>query len=134
MSTTDTTIKTTSSKTAELTGAALRYAVCLALGCVIKRDARAPAPEMFWVERPEGSKGYVDFNAQCQHVEYDTDWSQGGPIIEGEMEEVHREKSGWWFANKRHAETGPTLLVAGLRCFVASRLGDQVDVPLELAP
>jgi hypothetical protein len=27
---------------------------------------------------------------------------------------------------------GPTSLIAAMRCFVASRLGDEVDVPKEL--
>ena len=30
------------------------------------------------------------------------------------------------------AHTGPTMLIAGLRCYVASKLGDEVEVPDEL--
>ena len=32
------------------------------------------------------------------------------------------------------AASGPTMLIAGLRCLVAARLGPTVDVPQELAP
>ena len=82
-----------------------------------------------------------------------TDWAQGGPIIE-------REKIGvWWathyvdedgveYGNHWYAEVGctdenadsrycgvadgPTPLIAAMRCYVASKLGDEVEVPDEL--
>tara|TARA_R110000868_G_scaffold207866_1_gene456913 strand:- start:2685 stop:3041 length:357 start_codon:yes stop_codon:yes gene_type:complete len=65
------------------------------------------------------------------------DWSQGGPIIE-------REKISLWSRGKEwaaesftpnelgHEETGKTPLIAAMRCYVASKLGDDVDVPTEL--
>ena len=31
-----------------------------------------------------------------------------------------------------HYTEGPTMLVAGLRCFVVKRLGEEVDVPIKL--
>jgi hypothetical protein len=81
-----------------------------------------------------------------------TDWAQGGPIIE-------RETLGVWWATHfvdgegveygnhwycetgctdenvnetYHNATGPTPLIAAMRCYVASKLGDEVDVPEEL--
>lgn len=64
---------------------------------------------------------------------YHQNWNQGGPIIEREridLQWVERKGSGpvW---RTFHAD-GPTPLVAAMRCFVASRLGDEVDVPEEL--
>ena len=83
---------------------------------------------------------------------FSTDWAQGGPIIE-------REKIGFWWAthfkdddgveygNHWYAEmgctadnadkpydiaTGPTPLIAAMRCYVASKLGDNIDIPEEL--
>jgi len=68
-------------------------------------------------------------------VEY-TDWDQGGPIIdreriatqfwvsEGEWEALIK---GGFFASR-----GPTPLIAAMRCYVASKLGDEVEIPDEL--
>lgn len=67
-----------------------------------------------------------------------TNWSQGGPIIE--REEIGFAKygpNGTWKAVIGETPRGipcygPTPLIAALRCFVTSRLGDEVDVPSEL--
>ena len=86
--------------------------------------------------------------AQCEYVnvrcgfddncpEYSTDWAQGGPIIEREDISVSREfQSGrvewaaWTPAPIRDdAEAfgyGPTPLIAAMRCYVASKLGDEI--------
>lgn len=68
------------------------------------------------------------------------DWSQGGPIIERE-----KINFGWndalqpvaWRGYVSDYDTvpmfyGTSLLIAAMRCFVASKLGDEVDVPEEL--
>lgn len=79
-------------------------------------------------------------------VPYSTEWEDGGPIIE-------QEKLGvWWathyvdddgqeYGNHWYAETaeglvgyGPTPLIAAMRCYVASKLGEEVEVPDELTP
>ena len=70
------------------------------------------------------------------------DWSQGGPIIERERITINQGRDliasiwhpssdlkGNWY---RFKQTGPTPLIAAVRCFVASRLGDEVDIPEEL--
>lgn len=65
-----------------------------------------------------------------------TDWAQGGPIIEREgiwlrkMGKNWDAINGWFPANI--IQTGPTPLIAAMRCFVASKLGDEVEVPEEL--
>jgi hypothetical protein len=70
-----------------------------------------------------------------------TDWGQGGPIIEREeiaLEPMtHDEHGDGWLATRVEGpavcmEFGPTMLIAAMRCFVASRLGDEVEVPEEL--
>jgi hypothetical protein len=68
-------------------------------------------------------------DSDAEELLYTTDWAQGGPIIEREMTEIHREEDRWWVATNEHAETGPTLLIAAMRCFVGSKLGDEVDIP-----
>ncbi len=72
-----------------------------------------------------------------------TDWEQGGPIIEREKIAVRFEpECHWlfappeatWLANYNGVGEwhGPTPLIAAMRCYVASKLGDKVDVPEEL--
>lgn len=73
---------------------------------------------------------------------YSTDWAQGGPIIEREKIAVAYEPSlvyddsCRWKAlcamNDNGHEYGPTPLIAAMRCYVMSELGDEVDVPDEL--
>lgn len=106
-------------KTSELTGAALDWAVCKAGGGA--NDIRT------W------RGGYYDFNM----YHYSTQWSQGGPIIE--REDICL--TSWyerWDACASHGRTaarrisGPTPLIAAMRCYVASKMGDEVEVPEEL--
>ena len=64
-----------------------------------------------------------------------TDWAQGGPIIEREMIELVPRSPALWDAMYREQHIpndGPTPLIAAMRCYVASKLGDTVDVPEEL--
>ena len=75
-----------------------------------------------------------------------TDWSQGGPIIEREgisLTSYLAEEDPYWIgsvecqyknfnATAYYEEYGPTPLIAAMRCYVASKLGDEVDVPEEL--
>lgn len=62
----------------------------------------------------------------------------GGPISEREGIDVLKDGVHWTAlktatAHHRHLRMqGPTPLVAAMRCFVASRLGDTVEVPEEL--
>jgi hypothetical protein len=64
-------------------------------------------------------------------------WAQGGPIIE--REGINIIQSGSWFAEMDadhsggviHAE-GDTPLIAAMRCYVTSKLGDEIDLPEDL--
>ena len=64
-------------------------------------------------------------------------WGDGGPIIELHGIELNRH-AGEWVATlvtggvSVSEEQGPTPLVAAMRCYVASQLGDEIDVPDEL--
>jgi len=63
------------------------------------------------------------------------DWMQGGPIIEQEKMRIaynfdeHIWEAGWDCHVKGW---GDTPLIAAMRCYVASKLGDEIDVPDEL--
>jgi len=62
-----------------------------------------------------------------------TDWGQGGPIIERERIAVWGDGNLYWEAECGWAwGKGPTPLVAAMRCYVASRVGDEIEVPDEL--
>jgi hypothetical protein len=43
------------------------------------------------------------------------------------------EHSAWYATNRKGAYgLGPTLLIAAMRCYVASKLGDDINIPEEL--
>jgi hypothetical protein len=74
-----------------------------------------------------------------QELRYSDDWSQGGEIIERlgiGVTKVKAIKSYHWVAGLTIPSDlpmyGDTPLVAAMRCFVTSKLGDEVDVPDEL--
>ena len=76
-------------------------------------------------------------------VPYSTDWAHGGPVIEQEVINLGRhtwDDSGVirWGASKAGLfqgapfSVGPTPLIAAMRCYVASKLGNEVEIPEEL--
>ena len=111
-------------KTADLTGAALDWAVGIADG--VEMDEKHHG---VWYDSPAWDAHRVEYTPS-------TDWSQGGPIID--REQLNLEPPGvfgWSCRDKRNAAlsfSGPTPLIAAMRCYVASKLGDEVDIPKEL--
>ena len=123
-------------KTSELTGAALDWAVAMASGREVKLTLRSylgdnPGPEFLALE---WEHDWQELNAYCPS----TDWAQGGPIIEREKIVVippHDDIEDWeaYHPTRSHNEEyGPTPLIAAMRCYVASKMGDEVDIPKEL--
>jgi hypothetical protein len=103
-------------KTSELTGRALDWAV-------IKAIYPGAENTSFWLD-------FVRTNS------HSTDWLLSGPIIERERITPHAHDNGDWVAQVRgydSEESGPTPLIAAMRCYVASKLGEEVEVPDELA-
>ena len=111
-------------KTSELQGAVLDWAVTKAEGIELSHgcynrllvDGRMSA----------GQKMLAPYNPS-------TDWELGGPIIEREKIELTHDGFEWWariWADEDYE--GPTPLIAAMRCYVASQLGDEVEVPDEL--
>lgn len=105
-------------RTSELTGPALDWAAAM---CEGKR------PSLFIFKQT---------GKLASEHNYSTNWAQGGPIIERDEIETRTAHSGGWMANrartKGYFECGPTPLIAAMRCYVASKLGDTVDIPKEL--
>lgn len=111
-------------RTADLEGALLDAAVAIADG------ARSDGIAFVW---PQGT-------ALMRHAwQPSTNWAQGGPIIEREqmnvgpdVRTVNGAAASVWFAQQYNGEgeqVGPTLLIAAMRAYVASKFGEWVDLP-----
>jgi hypothetical protein len=103
-------------KTSELTGAALNWSVRYANSGFFPKD-------------------YVEARDN-----FSTCWNKGGPIIEREKIGIAYAR-GCWSAHPDRADYpncdtpyffGQTPLIAAMRCFVASKLGDTVEIPDKL--
>jgi hypothetical protein len=113
-------------KTNELTGAALDWAV-----------ATADNYDEGWLRRQ-----LTNPNPHTRSIPaYSTDWAHGGPIIEREKYDLAWEgdRERWvCFANDTDDDlnsieaVGHTPLIAAMRCYVASKLGPEIDIPEEL--
>jgi len=114
-------------KTSELTGAALDWAV----------------------QQCEGARKDIDFVWWTDdHYTPSTDWSQGGPIIEREGITLGRTEQKSYVGQppwvsyllehlfmdeyEHEYQHGDTPLIAAMRCYVASKMGDEVEIPKEL--
>ena len=105
-------------KTSELTYNQLSYAVCL-----------IEMPHLVWGES-------IGLHWASNQVVV--------PIIEREAINIRCMRSApdptkiaWWesfvFASSDRVYQGSTPLIAAMRCYVASKLGDEVEIPEELA-
>ena len=119
-------------KTSELIDAALRWAVATLEGYTNLR--RGVFSGELVMDPPRKEYGAVEFSSIC----YDTDWAHGGPIIEREIAKIERFSDALWEATaftknaQDLVQNGPNPLVAAMRCYVASKLGDEVNIPEEL--
>ena len=126
-------------KTSELTGAALDWAVA----CVEK----LPMDLLVWEYGLPVVKRTLLGHTDTMRCEFSTNWAQGGPIIEREGIELlcntsalqaaaYKDANPDWFACLKFKRAdhwhGPTPLIAAMRCYVASKLGDEVEVPDDL--
>ena len=100
-------------KTNELTGTTLDWAVAKCEGVVYHGPA--------WTK-------------------YSTDWAQGGPIIEREgISILYRvgvnmsaNINGQYEQSVPYNQRGNAQLIVAMRCYVVSKLGDEVEIPEEL--
>jgi hypothetical protein len=110
-------------KVSELQGAALDWAVAL-------------------IEYPEWKEqGYLEVFPH--DLSFDdgttynpsTNWEQGGPIIERCCINVYYDGGGYWCATTDSGDPprfGPTPLIAAMRCYVASQMGAEIELPEEV--
>ena len=122
-------------KTNEMEGAALDWAV-----------AKCEGIDLFETE----GWSYEEDTGTRKPYRPSTDWAQGGHIIEREgitVELLRRHEGGadLWegriyagYPNKKATQnawvtaTASTPLIAAMRCYVESKLGDAVEIPEEL--
>lgn len=120
-------------KTKDLNGLALDWAVAQVLGVKVRLDPCYESALCF-----STSRDATRFGGTWVFIP-SRDWRQGGPIIEREAYNLFRHNGGteWCCACNvpRDGYTaivtadGTTPLVAAMRCYVLSRLGDTVDIP-----
>ena len=121
-------------KTAELTGTALDWAVAKARPSKYGEVTFDPYTKRVYEMMLAG----YDFRPSA-------DWKTGGPIIEREGIStkflcVVDDPKRWVAYSKPSIKVvkpagvyGPTALIAAMRCYVASKLGADVEIPEELS-
>ena len=138
-------------KTHELEGAALDWAVATALGLQLHKDALLGGVNMWgwWIS---GLSDDPNTWTSLRNFQPSSDWGLAGSIIERERillapvshsgvteNGVEFDKPSGWRAAKTKAFwlrvpsfSGQMPLIAAMRCYVASKLGDEIEVPEEL--
>ena len=106
-------------KTSELSGVQLDWAVAKCEGEEVRLEKGQL--EALWTDN-----GYKP----------STYWAQGGPIIEREGV-LLEPQSDHWDATLDNGDYvfwrfGPTPLIAAMRCYVANKLGEEVEIPEEV--
>ena len=108
-------------KITELSGEALDWAVADATGHPVYINAMGQLEDM-----SPGAEGLYKPS---------TDWEWGGPIIDRELISLRFNPiyKYWEALNDSQSfltgKHGPTALIAAMRCYVASKLGPEVEVP-----
>lgn len=126
--------------TKQLIGPLLDWAVATSEELPIKHDPMGFTTGLqsgYWVwpeEYPVKSPGYQLIG---ENYSPSTIWLQAGPIIEREKICLTVEHSSIWVAyseqnwleEKRFMQTGLSPLVAAMRCYVAIKLGHEIEIP-----
>ena len=120
-------------KTSELTDAALDWAVAKCEGAT---NLRHDTVATWWVDLNGEPRALSSGWSPRQSWHPSTNWAQGGPIIEREGISLGAHLDGEeWLARDywgMSEQSAPTPLIAAMRCYVASKLGDNIDIPEEL--
>ncbi|SDO70975.1 Protein of unknown function [Halomonas shengliensis] len=118
----------------ELEGAALDWAVAQVTGIELDIIGMPNGAQHIGL-KGRTSDGWPDVYSPS------TDWSQGGPLIEQHLIELHThtgqqygEHERWYAvcpvsATGARCSLGPTPLVAAMRALVFAKLGAEIDLP-----
>lgn len=122
-------------KAIELAGTPLDAAVALALGGT---NLRHDTVCTWWVTLD--GKDRALSSSWAQSFCPSSNWAHGGPIIEAEDISIAPWGENSWAAKVAHAGGAPKFhqyglnpLLAAMRCLVASKFGDEVDLPDAIA-
>lgn len=117
-------------KTSELIGTALDWAVAKCEDRIIRFNLGGGLEARGRNEEGEELPEYWDL---WYGWHPSTNWAQGGPIIEREGITLTHQESRWGAQTDDDVFAyGPAPLIAAMRTYVASMLGDEVEVPEEL--
>ena len=135
-------------KTSELIGPALDWAVAKSMGFNMHTGALLGG----FIREGTWLQGYYIHNENAwlplRLYKPSSEWDKGGPIIERKKIKISPNLNDTWSAQIRHEtshplvahkvlagwtnSSGPTILVAAMRCLVRSKLGDEIELPEKL--
>lgn len=130
--------KTIKIKTQELTGNALDWAVATCLGYNNLRRNCHRFDDGFIMDSPQTGTVFLS------ELDYSSNWSKAGQVIDlmGDYcQEGNKAKGEYYCSTPSVAETwhnhpvrgtGPTPIIAAMRCYVASKRGSELKIPAEL--
>lgn len=112
-------------KTSELTGATLDWAVAKCEG----------SATFGWTAEGTERTALLCVDETWQKFKPSTDWAKGGPIIEREGIAIDFDGEAWTASDNEYpiCHRASTPLIAAMRCYVTSKMGDEVEIPEELA-
>lgn len=90
---------------------------------------------IYLIDTPWGDKTLVKWLAEFSPTRH---WAQGGPIIDRERITVRyraNTSSAYAYVPAEGCSTwygGETALIAAMRCYCCSKLGNEIDIPEEL--
>lgn len=120
-------------RTAGLKGLALNWAVAKSNGWL---DYQTDSIEkgQYWHTKPDKAP----FGEKILKTQYkpSTDWAIGGALIEKEKINIKFTDTiiAEWYAslNGNYGSYGETALIAAMLCYVASKLGTEIEIPNKL--
>ena len=81
-------------------------------------------------ELSDGNLDWAVSQIEGKYKYYSIDWYAAGPIIEREGINLWTEGYDWEATQYgKWQEWGPTPLIAAMRCYVGTKLGNEVEIP-----
>ena len=125
-------------KVQDLTGPALDWAVAKCEGYFAKSPAHKY--DGTWIKGADFLKMHRADEHGVHWTHSSTDWAEGGPLIEREKITLDVfDPTGDWRASVYKMKNdeivggeGTTPLIAAMRCYVSSKLGEEIEIPEEL--
>lgn len=121
-------------KTSKLTGIALDWAVGKANGWISYPTDSVEKGQWWHTDSTLAPHGFDHNRVAVADYRPSTNWAQGGPIIEQEGIALQRWLETGWIADRWNFRfvpghnQGETPLIAAMRCYVAHKLGDEVEI------